>query len=128
MALPDTLERAGIVLGSVVMLGIPVSFLAQVLVPLDTTPFWVVATFQFVPAAAIGVLVAYGRLPVTYDEVWRFGIAFWAVAVALGAGLGLNVTGGATGPALRVWLLAVAVAGVVATYRRWLPGAGDRAA
>lgn len=125
MALPDTLERAGVVVGSVVMLGVPLGVLGIVLFPPAEDPAWMAAAVQLVPAAAVGLLVAYDRLPLRYGEVWRFGIAFWVVAIALGAGLSVNVAGDATGPALRVWALAVAVAAVVATYRRWIPGASS---
>lgn len=126
MALPDTLERVGVVVGSVVMLGIPLGILGFVLFPPDDNPVWMAAVVQLVPAVAVGLLVAYERLPLRYAEVWRFGIAFWVVAAGLGVGVGVNVTGGGTGAALRVWLLAVAIAAVLATYRRWLPGARDQ--
>ncbi|MGA9403110.1 hypothetical protein [Haladaptatus sp.] len=73
MSLPRRLEQVGIVVGSVLMLTLPVGFLWIFF----SGPGWLDNLLIYVPGLVVGVLVALDILPVSYGQVWLFGIISW---------------------------------------------------
>lgn len=118
MTLPDTFERAGVVVGSALMVALPMVAVLAVLVPdAAALPLWQVALAQLGPGVAVGLLVAAGWLPVTYRGVW-----LWSLLVAFGAyaawwAVGVDVP--SQQPAVSLaWLVAVALLAAVVTASR----------
>ena len=114
MALPDTLERIGIVVGSALLLALPTSALSWLTygvgeAPASLAPLWLL------PGVLVGLLVATDRLAVSYHQLWKFSLASYLVAV-LGPAVGVR---SAAGPVLGVgwWLVAVGVGVLVARAR-----------
>ncbi|NHN60347.1 MULTISPECIES: hypothetical protein [Halorussus] len=122
MALPDTLERIGIVVGSALLLALPTSALPWLTNGVGGTPASPAALW-LLPGALAGLLVATGRLGVSYHQLWKFSLASYAVA-ALGPLVGVRA---AADPVLGVgwWLVAVGVGALVARvrFRRLTPAA-----
>lgn len=116
MALPDTLERVGIVLGSVFLAVVAVAPVAGVvLAPSD--PLWKTTLVLCLPGAVVGWLVATERVPVSYTQFWRFALVAGFGASALYAAAGLNTypVRDATA-AVVLWAVALAGGVVVANY------------
>jgi hypothetical protein len=115
MALPDTLERIGIVVGCTLLVSLPVSALVSVLLDPGARPPYLVY-LMLVPGLVVGLLVATGRFPLDYHEVWQFALVSWFVASVGASLLGL---GEATRPAIGVawWLVSVAAGLLVARVR-----------
>lgn len=116
MALPDTFERAGIVVGAVLLGAIAVAPVAGVvLAPHD--PLWKTTLVLCLPGAVAGWLVATDRVPVSYTQFWRFALVAGIGSIALYAAAGLN-----TSPiqdattAVVLWAVALAGGAVVANY------------
>jgi hypothetical protein len=115
MALPDTLERVGIVIGCILLVSLPVNALVSMLWGSGAQPSYLVYLMP-VPGLVVGLLLAAGRFPLDYHETWQFAIASWLVA-AVGATL-LEI-GPSSNPELGVawWLVSIAVGIAVARIR-----------
>jgi len=116
MALPDRLEAAGIVLGSVVLLALPTSELSAALVGFSVQSWWLFALWA-VPGLVVGLPLASGRLPVTYGQVWTFSLVCWILTPLGWALVGLSVPPANRPVALAVWVVAALVAALVAVGR-----------
>ncbi|WP_227353321.1 hypothetical protein [Haladaptatus salinisoli] len=120
MSLPRRLEQVGIVVGSVLMVSLPVSVLTALLIADPTV--WQLALLWCVPGALVGVLIATNRVPVAYDQVWAFGIVSWAVTLLLWTNLDVSMTAVLEGNAdlsasLGAWVVGLLI-GLLAAYRR----------
>ncbi|MEE6210793.1 hypothetical protein U3A55_11585 [Salarchaeum sp. III] len=116
MALPDTFERIGIVIGCVFLNAIAVSGLTAVVFGADP-PVLLGLLILMGPGAVLGWLIATGRLEVPYSRVWWFAIVTMLVSIGLYALTGLTSTPGphpAEGTVL--WLVAAAIGALVADY------------
>ena len=113
MALPDRFEQVGIVVGSVILVALPASALVSALYGLTVDP-WVAMGLWLLPGLVVGVLLAAGRLPVTYHQVWAFSLSSWLLAFAGWAALGLTVPSSNRPLAVFVWVIAVGLGVVVA--------------
>jgi len=114
MVSPNTLERAGIVVGSALLLGLPTGVLVSPFVSGITG--WQAVLLWLVPGVVVGTLVATGRLPVGYRQVWLFSIVSWLAALAFWAALDVDPVDGATAgtTALGAGVLALLVGALVA--------------
>lgn len=125
MALPDTLERVGIVVGCALLLALPASALSVFLFGVGDGPefgpyLWVL------PGLVVGFLVATDRLAVTYHQLWKFSLASYVVAI-LGTWIpGVEPATSDRALAVGWWLVSVAVGLLVARtdFRTALAGAG----
>jgi len=113
MALPDTLERVGVVAGSVLLLALPTSALASLLFAPGSRPP-PVSYLTVAPGFLVGLAVATDRLPVTYHQIWQFSIASWLVAALGAAALGVGRPSSGAVVAVGWWLVSVAVGAAVA--------------
>ncbi|MFC4450828.1 hypothetical protein [Halorussus aquaticus] len=116
MALPDTLERIGVVVGSAFLLSLPTSALSSLAYGTADAPrflpyLWVL------PGLVVGLLVVGDRLAVTYHQLWKFSLTsyflaslFWLVGLSGSAGTNRTL-------AVGWWLVAVGL-GVVVARRR----------
>ena len=116
MALPDRFEQAGIVVGSVLLVGLPVSALVSALYGLSIPP-WQAALVWFLPGLVVGVPLAMGRLPVTYHQLWVLTLTSWLLAFGGWTALGLSLPASDPVLAVGVWLLAVLVGALLAWLR-----------
>ena len=117
MALPDALERVGIVVGCTFLLALPTSALGALLLGSGAHPPWFVYLWA-VPGFLVGVLMATDRLPVGYHQIWKFSLVSYFVA-ALGPWiLGLEPATSRRTLAVGWWLVSVGV-GVVAARTRF---------
>lgn len=115
MSLPDQLERAGIVLGSILMVSLPASLVLQAAAP-ASTPWWG-ALLLVVPGFVVGWAIATEQAPFDYDTLW-FVCFVGYVATSVGfAALDLRLSGGNDGVALAVGVVAFAAAAVVDSLR-----------
>ena len=111
MALPDTLERVGIVVGSAFLLSLPTSALFSLVYGVGegsglSPALWLL------PALVVGLLVATERLAVGYHQIWKFSLTSYFLAALGGAIFDLRT---ASLPlAVGWWLVAVAVGAAVA--------------
>ncbi|WP_231185753.1 hypothetical protein [Haladaptatus sp. DYF46] len=80
MDLPRRFEQVGIVVGSVLMVTFPFSFLWTFL---PHGYGWLNGLLLYVPGFVVGVLVALRKLPVSYGQVWLFSIVSWLATYAL---------------------------------------------
>lgn len=124
MALPDTFDRAGVVLGSALLVSLPVSSLVAVLAPdLYTLATLPAIALWFGPGAVVGTLVAFERLPATYREVWLFSVLAWLVTFGLWQAFGGTIPPDQAFVGLAAWIAAVVFAALVTWRREWLLGA-----
>lgn len=86
MSIPDQFEQVGIVIGSMIVLGLPTSLMTNVLYGPDMA--YPLIGIWFVPGFVIGVLIATGGVPFEYRDVWYVGVVGWVLAL-----LGLTVLG-----------------------------------
>lgn len=116
MALPDTFERAGIVLGAVLLGAIVVAPVAGVVLA-PTDPLWKTTLVFCLPGAVVGWLVATERVPVSYTQFWRFALVAGIGSIALYAAAGLDTSPVRDATAAVVlWAVALAAGVVVANY------------
>jgi hypothetical protein len=112
MSLPRRLERIGIVVGSILMLSLPLSVFTPLLV--ESPALWQVALLWCLPGLVVGVLVATDRLPVSYQQVWAFGIVSWIATVVLWMVFGVESVTANQSTAIGTWLIALLVGALVA--------------
>jgi|GEM_PF-2890003 len=117
MALPDTFERAGVVVGSALLVALPMTAVLAMLVPeAATLPVWQVALAQLGPGVVVGLAVAAGWLPITYHGLW-----VWSLLSAFGTyaawGL-LDVAVPSQQPAVAIPAMALVVV-LAATLTAW---------
>lgn len=123
MVSPDSLERVGIVVGSVLLLALPTSAFSSLLVG-DPAPQ--VVLLWTLPGLVVGTLVATGRLPVSYRQVWVFSIVSWIVVLLLSSALDVDPARGTT--ALSIALAAGTVALAIGAVAAWRNVGGGREA
>ncbi|WP_440007108.1 hypothetical protein [Halomicrococcus sp. SG-WS-1] len=123
MVSPDSLERVGIVVGSVLLLALPTSAFSSLLVG-DPAPQ--VVLLWTLPGLVVGTLVATGRLPVSYRQVWVFSIVSWIVVLLLSSALDVDPARGTT--ALPIALAAGTVALAIGAVAAWRNVGGGREA
>lgn len=80
MSLPDTLERVGIVLGSMLMVALPASVLLNAISGAGT-PWWGPLVL-LAPGFVVGWAVASERAPFDYDALWFVCFFGYVLAVA----------------------------------------------
>lgn len=68
MSLPDTLERVGVVVGSILMVGLPTWLVLQAVFG-TSLPWWGLVAL-LAPGFVVGWAVASERAPFDYDTVW----------------------------------------------------------
>lgn len=115
MSLPDQLERAGIVLGSILMVSLPASIVLSVLTG-TSTPWWS-TLLLVIPGFVVGWTVATERSPFDYDSLWFVCIAGYLGTLAAVAALGLEATEGDGVIILGVGVGAFFAAALVDRYR-----------
>lgn len=109
MDLPRRFEQVGIVVGSVLLLTLPFSYLPMFF---SSIPVWQALLVTYVPGLVIGVLVALDIFPVSYGQVWLFSIVCWPTTILL---WGVLEVGNAWEPtAFGAWVVALLVGAVVA--------------
>lgn len=114
MNLPDRFEQVGIVVGSVIMVALPASALGIALVGIDPNPWQVV---WLLPGFVVGMLLAAGRLPVTYHQVWAFSLSSYVLTIAGWVALGLQSPPTNRPLGLLVWAGAIGVGALIAWIR-----------
>lgn len=119
--LADGFERAGIVLGSVIVVPIPLGLLLNVLVG-TAVPAWAGAGVLGT-ALLVGGLVATDRLPITYRELWYVSVVGGVGAMGAWFALGITTPADRLALALGVWVLALVLADGLARLHlgRFLP-------
>ena len=115
MSLPDTLERAGIVLGSVLMVALPASVLLNAISGVGT-PWWGPLVL-LAPGFVVGWAVADEWVSFDYDAVWFVCFFGYVLAVAALSLLDLEPVSEHRTAALAVSAAAFVVAAVVDHYR-----------
>jgi hypothetical protein len=80
VSLADTLERAGIVVGTMVLSALPGSILLTA-VDSQSTPWWG-PLVVLAPAFALGWALAYDRPSFDYDDVWFVCLLGYILTVA----------------------------------------------
>jgi hypothetical protein len=115
VSLPDQLERAGIVLGSILMVSLPASLVLSVVTG-TSTPWWS-ALLLVIPGFVVGWAIATERAPFDYDSLWFVCFVGYVGTVAAVAALGLEATEGDGRLMLGVAAVAFLAAGLVDRYR-----------
>lgn len=115
MSLADQFERAGVVVGAVLLVGLPVSLALQAVVG-PQTPWWQLLVV-LAPGFVVGWAAATDELPVSYESVWFVCFLGYLLAVIAIRVLGLVPVEDHTGSVLGV-LAASFVVAVVADYYR----------
>ena len=124
MPSPESFEKAGVVAGSALLLALPSSAFASVLLA-EPAPW--VPLLWLLPGLVVGALVATGRLPVSYRQVWAFSIVSWIAMLFLLFEL-VDPVRGTTEPPIALAASVVALAvGAVAAWRSAGDGRGETA-
>lgn len=116
MTLPVRFEQAGILLGSIILVGLPVSALVSAVYGLATQPE-VMGLVWILPGFAIGILLIKEKLSVTYHQVWVITLSSWLLAMIGWTALGLSIPAANTALAIIVWILAVLLGILIARLR-----------
>lgn len=116
MALPDRFEQVGILIGSILLVGLPVSALVSGAYGFTIQP-WAAALVWFLSGVVVGVPLAMGWLPVTYHQVWVITVSSWLLAFVGWTALGLPLPASDTALAVAVWVLVVLFGGLIAWAR-----------
>lgn len=114
MALPDTLERIGIVVGSTLLLSLPTSALSSLIYSVGEGPKFL-PFLWLLPGLVVGLLVATDRLEISYHGLWKFSLTSYFLS-SLGAAIFDFRTTSLVVP-VSWWLLAVVFGAVVARIR-----------
>jgi hypothetical protein len=117
-SLPDRLERVGVVVGTKLLLSLPMGVVGSLLLAVGW-PAWTVAIPVLVPGVVVGVLAATGRIPVSYGQIWSFSLTSWFVTLLVLQAAGLNYLGADQPTVLGGWAVGLLVGAVVAS-RGWL--------
>ena len=111
MSLPDTLERVGIVLGSMLMVALPATVLLSV-ISAGSTPWWG-PLVVLGPGFVVGWAVLTDQVSLEYDSVWFVCFVGYVLAVVALALLDLQPIAENRTAALAVSAVAFVVAAVV---------------
>lgn len=76
-----TAERIGIIIGCIITISLPASLISALF--LSNPPLWQLAIAWLLPGIVIGAFLANGTLPVTYHEIWSFGVLSWICTLLL---------------------------------------------
>lgn len=125
MSLPDRFEQVGIVVGSMLMLSLPLTVFTPLLT--ENPQPWQTALLVYAPGLVVGVLVALDKLPVSYQQVWVFGIASWLATVVLWAVFGVESIIADQQTAIGTWLVALLVGVLVAWANPTINRRGSKA-
>ncbi|SIR52614.1 hypothetical protein SAMN05421858_2647 [Haladaptatus litoreus] len=112
MSLPRRLEQVGIVVGSVLMLSLPLTVFTPFLV--ESPQLWQTTLLVYLPSFVVGTLIALGKFPVSYQQVWAFGIVSWLSTVALWMIFDVQSVTADQQTAIGTWLVALLVGALVA--------------
>ncbi len=112
MTLPRRLEQVGIVVGSILMLSLPISVFTPLIAENITS--WQTALLWLVPGLVVGVLVALDKFPASYHQVWAFCIASWLATIVLWAIFGVESVTADQSTALGTWFVALLVGALIA--------------
>lgn len=116
MDLPDRFEQAGIILGSIFLVGLPTSALVGAVYGFSSQP-WLMLLVWFLPGLAVGIPLAMGRLPVTYHQLWVLTLSGWLLAFAGWTALGLSLPAANARLAVLVWIVAMLLGLLIAWLR-----------
>lgn len=116
MALPDRFEEVGIVVGSMLLLALPVSMLVTALVGLDLDPRIAVVVW-FTPGLVIGVLIVKGWLSIDFQQVWLFALASWFMTVLGWVAMGLSFPPSDSTTAVLLWGVGIGIGAYLAYIR-----------
>lgn len=116
MALPDRFEQAGIIVGSAILLALPMSELSAALVGYSIQPFWL-SVILLVPGVITGLLLVTGHLPISYSQVWAFSLTGWILTYIGWALTGLSVPPTDQTLGVLIWVVALCLAGVLIWMR-----------
>jgi hypothetical protein len=103
MSSPRRFEQVSIVVGSVLMLAVPMSVLT---VFPDSSPYRLDALIMYGPGLVVGVFVALDILPVSYGQVWLFGVISWPMTILLWGVLEVGSVWENPSTALGAWVVA----------------------
>ncbi|GAA0224223.1 hypothetical protein ACFFQF_09450 [Haladaptatus pallidirubidus] len=112
MSLPRRLEQVGIVLGSVLMLSLPLSVFTPFTA--ENPALWQITLLWYVPGLVVGTLIAIDKFPISYQQVWAFGIVSWLATVALWMIFDVQSVTANQSTAIGTWLVALLVGALVA--------------
>ena len=116
MALSDRFEQAGIIVGSAILLALPMSELTAVLVGYSIQPLWLFV-FVLIPGIITGLLLATDHLSISYSQLWAFSLIGWLLT-SIGWGLiGLSVPPADQTFGFLIWVVALCQAGIVVWMR-----------
>lgn len=116
MDLPDRFEQAGIILGSIFLVGLPTSALVGAVYGFSSQP-WLVLLVWSLPGLAVGIPLAMGRLPGTYHQLWVLTLSGWLLAFAGWTALGLSLPAANARLAVLVWIVAMLLGLLIAWLR-----------
>lgn len=116
MALPEQFEQGGILIGSIFLVGLPVSALVTGVYGF-TIQSWTVVLVWFLPGLVVGIPLAKGWLPVTYHQVWVVTVSGWLFTFAGWVVFGLSLPASDTVLAVAIWILAILLGGLIAWIR-----------
>ncbi|WP_049969370.1 hypothetical protein [Haladaptatus cibarius] len=112
MSLPRRLEQVGIVLGSMLMLSLPLTAFTPFLV--ETPQLWQTTLLVYLPGFVVGTLIAIDKFPVSYQQVWAFGIVSWLATVALWVVFDVQSVTADQQTAIGTWVVGLLVGALVA--------------
>ncbi len=76
-----TSERIGIIIGCIITVSLPASLISALF--LSNPPLWQIAIAWILPGVVVGIFLANDALPVTYHEIWSFGVLSWICTLLL---------------------------------------------
>ncbi|WP_336035525.1 hypothetical protein [Halobacterium yunchengense] len=115
MSLADSFERAGVVVGAVLLVALPVSLALEAVVG-SATPWWRLLVVLG-PGFAVGWAAASDEPPVSYESVWFVCFLGYLLSVLAIRVFDLVPVGDHTGSVLAAMAAAFAVAVVADRYR-----------
>lgn len=109
-------ERIGIVLGCIIIVSLPAGLITSIF--LSDPAFWQLFIAWVVPGVLVGVLLAYNKLPVSYHELWFFGMLSWILTLLLWNQFQVDFGNVAADQNTAIWTMVVGV--VIAALVTWL--------